>query len=209
MAMPISTLRFTFPEGKWRNSGHCFVVLLGKRRKRRMIFRVRSRVNRRERRRRNSRDGLLLLSAPPLETISLGQQTNPFTQFTRQTAASKVPDIRGKTFHRETLCIRVAFRWDCEVREYFDRSNILSLFLSPNLSSPLGKLVNGNLQLLVSFFRFLVYYDWYARNLSDLLILLDKIRSSNSSNRSTFDSSLSKNIRIKENRSIFLTHNFF
>lgn len=178
MAMPISTLRFTFPEGKWRNSGHCFVVLLGKRRKRRMIFRVRSRVNRRERRRRNSRDGLLLLSAPPLETISLGQQTNPFTQFTRQTAASKVPDIRGKTFHRETLCIRVAFRWDCEVREYFDRSNILSLFLSPNLSSPLGKLVNGNLQLLVSFFRFLVYYDWYARNLSDLLILLDKIRSS-------------------------------
>lgn len=154
MAMPISTLRFTFPEGKWRNSGHCFVVLLGKRRKRRMIFRVRSRVNRRERRRRNSRDGLLLLSAPPLETISLGQQTNPFTQFTRQTAASKVPDIRGKTFHRETLCIRVAFRWDCEVREYFDRSNILSLFLSPNLSSPLGKLVNGNLQLLVSFLDF-------------------------------------------------------
>lgn len=152
MAMPISTLRFTFPEGKWRNSGHCFVVLLGKRRKRRMIFRVRSRVNRRERRRRNSRDGLLLLSAPPLETISLGQQTNPFTQFTRQTAASKVPDIRGKTFHRETLCIRVAFRWDCEVREYFDRSKILSLF--PNLFSPLGKLVNGNLQLLVSFLDF-------------------------------------------------------
>lgn len=207
MAMPISTLRFTFPEGKWRNSGHCFVVLLGKRRKRRMIFRVRSRVNRRERRRRNSRDGLLLLSAPPLETISLGQQTNPFTQFTRQTAASKVPDIRGKTFHRETLCIRVAFRWDCEVREYFDRSKILSLF--PNLFSPLGKLVNGNLQLLVSFFRFLVYYDWYARNLSDLLILLDKIRSSNSSNRSTFDNSLSKNVKIKGNRSIFLAHNFF
>lgn len=43
------TLHFSRGEmEKFADSGHCFVVLLGKRRKRRMIFRVRSRVNRRE-----------------------------------------------------------------------------------------------------------------------------------------------------------------
>lgn len=74
MAMPISTLRFTFPEGKWRNSLIRVTVSLfcwGKEGKGGWYFAF-DRALIEGKRRRNSRDGLLLLSAPPLETISLG-----------------------------------------------------------------------------------------------------------------------------------------
>lgn len=125
-------------KGKWRNSGQLrgSFVLLGKKWKRKIIFRVNNRAIIGKG---NGGEILATASLPQRLLSKLSRwsvavwQTDPFTQFTRQTAACSLANFQISA-SRRSLCIRVVGLRSPGIFRCFEGNKILSLSLSLCLS---------------------------------------------------------------------------